>query len=518
MRNLKRLKLPTLILLGLITYSCQNQDDYVMGIQDPIAEVDTSKLIDFKGLPVSHRFSTPIEDLTTEHKNVISILKKYNKARNKAAKKKGLYYKGERTELPKAEIIVLAVNKIIEQFPYQEPEELAELDLQDDLINSLQKKLIEEEKTLSEEEKEQLFSDIVLAKKQDSIAIAGAKATYQAIATVKAAENTEMIKADFPSLSEEEIAKNIEIIDQYYTINLEHLTFEHIAKNEEELANKVANNEQKRANRSQKKSSGTEELLDEFIVSQCTYVKLVLHDPYYLTQYINFSYAYFKAGTYAALYADRRYGNMAASDTRKDAYRHMMWNAMLCQTYYTVSSKSRRVRFARLVTDARENDCKSPNAPDGKAMDIHNNAVGRKVWSDNCGYRKIFGWVVGLKKPSITFLSNEIKNVIESRSCFVVKKKRSDIFPNDQLEDTQTPAQVKEKIDSTDPNIPVYFMGEIVPTKYVTVKVFVGYGEYECDDGNKILNQQKSQKLPELKCERPIYKYETREIVSCYKL
>ena len=121
-------------------------------------------------------------------------------------------------------------------------------------------------------------------------------------------------------------------------------------------------------------------------------------------------------------------------------------------------------------------------------------------------------------KDSITFLSNEIKNVIESRSCFVVKKKRSDIFPNDQLEDTQTPAQVKEKIDSTYPNIPVYFMGEIVPTKYVTVKVFVGYGEYECDDGNKILNQQKSQKLPELKCERPIYKYETREIVSCYKL
>jgi|TARA_B110000240_G_scaffold182865_1_gene216072 hypothetical protein len=56
MRNLKRLKLLTLILLGLITYSCQNQDDYVMGIQDPIAEVDTSKLIDFKGLPVSHLF------------------------------------------------------------------------------------------------------------------------------------------------------------------------------------------------------------------------------------------------------------------------------------------------------------------------------------------------------------------------------------------------------------------------------------------------------------------------------
>ena len=190
---------------------------------------------------------------------------------------------------------------------------------------------------------------------------------------------------------------------------------------------------------------------------------------------------------------------------------------MICQTYYTVSSKSRRMRFAHLVTDARENGCKTANEPDGKAMDVHNNAAGREVWSDNCGYRKVFGWVVGLRKPSITFLTNEIKNVIESKSCFIVKEKNR-AFPNSELVADQTPAQIKAKIESTDPNIPVYFMGEIVPTKYVTVKVFAGYGAYECKDGNKILNQQKSQRLSELKCERPIYKYETRKIVSCYKL
>lgn len=517
MKNLKRLKLLTLILLGLITYSCQNQDDYVTGIQEPISEVDTSKLIDFKGLPVSHRFSTPVENLTTEHKNVASILNKYNKARNKAAKKKGLSYKGESTELPEAEIIVLAVNKIIGQFPYQESEELAELDLQDELINRLQKKLIEEEETLSEEEKEQLFSEIVLAKKQDSTAIADTEAMYQEMATVKAAEKTEMIKADFPTLSEEEIGQNIELIDQYYAVNLEHLTFEQIAENEEELANKVASNKQKRANRSQKNSSGIEELLDAYIVKQCTYGKLVLHDPYYLTQYINFSYAYYRAGYYAERYDNLRYGDMSAYNTRKDAYRHMLWNAMLCQTYYTVSSKSRRMRFAHLVTDARENGCKTANEPDSKAMDVHNNAVGREVWSDNCGYRKFFGWVVGLRKPSITFLTNEIKNVIESKSCFIVKEKDDDIFPNKLLTQNQTPAQIKAKIEEikeVDPNIPVYFMGEIVPTKYVTVKVFVGYEEYECGDGN----QQKSQRPPEMTCSRPIYRYETREIIACYKL
>lgn len=107
--------------------------------------------------------------------------------------------------------------------------------------------------------------------------------------------------------------------------------------------------------------------------------------------------------------------------------------------------------------------------------------------------------------------------MIESKSCFIVKKKRGDIFPNSELIDTQTPAQIKAKIESTDPNIPVYFMGEIVPTKYVTVKVFVGYEEYECEGGDRV-PYQKSQRPPEIKCERPIYRYETREIVSCFKL
>jgi hypothetical protein len=94
-----------------------------------------------------------------------------------------------------------------------------------------------------------------------------------------------------------------------------------------------------------------------------------------------------------------------------------------------------------------------------------------------------------------------------------VKIKNAD-SPNNELKITQTPALIKAKIESTDPNIPVYFMGEIVPTKYVTVKVFVGYEKYECGDGN----QQKSQRPPEITCRRPIFRYETREIIACYKL
>jgi len=190
----------------------------------------------------------------------------------------------------------------------------------------------------------------------------------------------------------------------------------------------------------------------------------------------------------------------------------MLWNAMLCQTYYTVSSKSRRERFAHLVTDARENGCKTANEPDGKAMDVHNNAVGRKVWSDNCGYRKFLGWVVGLRKPSITFLTNEIKNVIESKSCFIVKKK-DDRFPNSELIDTQTPAQIKAKIESTDPNIPIYFMGTIAPSRYEYRFVFSHWEYYNCDAAKaaKLLTEEKE-------CKRAIYSRERVEIAPCFKL
>lgn len=402
--------------------------------------------------------------MTIESENSASTLDRYNKIRNRTTLNKGVSYKietTESTELPNVEMIVLAVDQVIEQFPYRSIEEFPVLDLQDDLILSLQEQLSEKEETLSEEQKEQLLSQIILAKKQDSIVITKAEANYQAMETIKAKEMEEMIKSDFPTLSDAQIEENIDLIEDYYAINLEHTTFEKIAENEKEFTSKSS-----KVNKPQKTSLSIEEAFDEYVIKQCTYGKLVLHDPYYLTQYVNFSYAFYKAAYYADLYSERRYGSLTVSNTRRDAYRHMLWNAMLCQTYYTVSSKSRRTRFAYLVTDARENGCKTSNDPDGKAMDIHNNALGRQVWDDNTSYRKLGSLIVGLRKPSITFLTNEIKNVIESKGCFIVKIKNDNVLPNKLLSETQTPEQIKTKIENTASDIPVYFEGTIAPSKY----------------------------------------------------
>jgi hypothetical protein len=61
MKQLQKLKLLTLILVGLLMYSCQNEKDYLPEKQETV--IDTSNLVYFKGIPVSHRFKTNIVNL-----------------------------------------------------------------------------------------------------------------------------------------------------------------------------------------------------------------------------------------------------------------------------------------------------------------------------------------------------------------------------------------------------------------------------------------------------------------------
>ena len=56
----------------------------------------------------------------------------------------------------------------------------------------------------------------------------------------KAEQNWEMIKADFPTLTEAEIEENIEVIDEYYEQNLDYVVLNEIAENEDDYADKVA--------------------------------------------------------------------------------------------------------------------------------------------------------------------------------------------------------------------------------------------------------------------------------------
>ena len=80
---MKNLKIGTvlLFLIGVISFTSCEKEEF---IEDPIVEIDTSKLVNFKGLLVDHRFDTPIEDLEAEH-NLSYLKMMLNKMKQKVA-------------------------------------------------------------------------------------------------------------------------------------------------------------------------------------------------------------------------------------------------------------------------------------------------------------------------------------------------------------------------------------------------------------------------------------------------
>ncbi|WOC40120.1 hypothetical protein [Polaribacter sp. HL-MS24] len=104
MKNVNKLTLTVLLIFGILISSCQEEFNENTELTEPVAEIDTSKLIDFKGLPVNHRFSTPIKDLEIKHTEE-NLKHLYQTSKRAVAKQKGLAFKAGNSELPNAEII-----------------------------------------------------------------------------------------------------------------------------------------------------------------------------------------------------------------------------------------------------------------------------------------------------------------------------------------------------------------------------------------------------------------------------
>ena len=329
-----------LLMLGFIIFSCQDDTNV-----DKATVAETPSLINFKGLPVNHRFATPIQDLETNHtEGNLKIM--YNKAKNSLAKKNGSSYKTIEVALPSPEIIVAATNSVIDQFPYENNND-----------------------------------------ENSSV-------------------NMTMIENDFPTLTSEEIANNIEIIDDYYSQNIDYVVL----------------NEAVKLQSSTNKSSKTQKTASGFGDAWCTLTKF--QNPWNIVvpiatnflfrtgefSYVKAVYSLYVSQADATTFAEQEYGT--TSDNKGDAYKHLMWSSLLAHNYFTVSSKSTRLRFSEAISYAYE-DC-SINKADAREMDYHNNYIGRKLWDDNCGYRKIFGRPVGLRRPEISTLKTKAKELVEA--------------------------------------------------------------------------------------------------------
>ncbi|WOC40119.1 DUF6973 domain-containing protein [Polaribacter sp. HL-MS24] len=297
-----------------------------------------------------------------------------------------------------------------------------------------------------------------------------------------------MIKQDFPTLTETEIEENIELIDEYYSQNLDYVVLDKIAKKEDEYAGKFAARSK-----------------------TCVYKKIISIKWGFVRATYAMVLASTRASTSAGNYYPDSYGSYygyaggGGTDTRGDAYRHILWNALLADYYFTFSSKNPRIAFAKAVADANE-ECNDNNPVDSEAMDYHNNAIGRKIWSDNTSYRKTwFGWIYGLNTPSTSRIKDLVRNAVNKRSCFIVKKARSTIFPNNQITSDRSAPQIKAKIDATHPNTAVYFSGTIAPSSWE--RNIIRYDYSNCGYGGNYGN-----------CPKIIYGNKRIEKVPCYKL
>ncbi len=363
------------------------------------------------------RFLASEEELKTK-KDKKDLKKLYNKLRKEARKKSKVAGKSAKIdieiedetlddiELPTPEMLVEAAKVVLNQFPYEE--------------------------------------------------IEGYATTFN---PNPYSTNHEMIKDDFSGLSDAEIEANENIIDDYYSDNLDYMVLNEIAINPQ-LYNNLG------TNKSRLRKSN-----DEGLIAACS-LSIAFFEGYGLVRpAISYLFATPKSDSSAA----SKYPNLGGGNTRRDAYRHMLWNALLANYYFTISSKSSRLGFAELITDLRETSpCGNSNAIDTRAMDIHNNYVGRKLWNNNTDYIKIFGFTVGLYLPSTSLLETLTYNMVERESCYIVKDHENDIYKFSEPE-------TKALILQTNINTPVYIKGTIAPVSYIG-SIELEY--YECDDND----------------------------------
>lgn len=138
------------------------------------------------------------------------------------------------------------------------------------------------------------------------------------------------------------------------------------------------------------------------------------------------------------------FGNQAGSNDQQDDYRHLLFSSYLARYYYTKSSKSKHLQFSKVVGNFNES-CSDNNYIDSKEMDVHNNRIGRKLFNDNCSYKKFWGMTYGLNLSSIGSLKAKAMTLVLN-GTFI-----------DKNGENLTREQTQEEILNTAENTVVYF-------------------------------------------------------------
>ena len=134
---------------------------------------------------------------------------------------------------------------------------------------------------------------------------------------------------------------------------------------------------------------------------------------FFLTlKYPIFIYPTLKATANGYSIAQKEYPKTHHLNGRGNAFRHALWNLLICHECIKWNkNKTKVMAWAQIITNKHEE--LSPNKPLDKAMDLHNNAIGRSLFKKS-NFITIRDVIVVLKKKlpaskKIEFIS-EIDN------------------------------------------------------------------------------------------------------------
>ena len=87
----------------------------------------------------------------------------------------------------------------------------------------------------------------------------------------------------------------------------------------------------------------------------------------------------YKATNRTVKICNQLYGTLHHEDNRTNAFRHALWNYLICKYCFPIAgSVEKALDWSKKITDLHER--LSPNEKLAKAMDLHNNRIGRELF------------------------------------------------------------------------------------------------------------------------------------------
>lgn len=104
-------------------------------------------------------------------------------------------------------------------------------------------------------------------------------------------------------------------------------------------------------------------------------VKVFLKHPIYLIPT-------YRATNKTIKTCNQLYGKLHHENNRTNAFRHALWNYLICANCVNAAaSLDEATHWSKMITDLHER--LSPNEGLAKAMDLHNNKIGRQLFRSN---------------------------------------------------------------------------------------------------------------------------------------